>query len=846
MHNSDSRSFSQLVSELQITAEEVASLAKNSASEREIFNEFATLLDKLTLVLDDINHNNNLTDTPTVRKAVESFKEELKRGKALIQGSNSRSPIKHIEDITQDIGRSLGLVLFASHDLQVDIKAKIGALHRELMNARFNASRSPSLSVDSIFASESESDKGTEAEKETKMVNEIQEVNEIEEERISISMDDVALQLKYGNGEEFKLALLGLYDIKSGLINKEWIDEEEIIPILFNRLGSRNPNNQLTVVQILRSLAWRNAENKEKMADAGYLSVLVKCLTRGVEERREAVGLLLDISDIPAVRRRLGRIHGCIVMLVTMINGDDPAASYDAGKLLNSLSSNTQNALHMAEAGYFKPLVHYLKKGSDMCKILMATALSRMELTDQSLASLGGNGAIEALVKMFKAGKLEAKLSALSALQNLSKLPDNILRLISSGIVVPLLQLLFSVTSVLMTLREPASVILARIAQSESILVNQDVAQQMLSLLNLSNPLIQYHLLQALNSICVHSSASKVRRKMKENGAIQLLLPFLHDNNTKIRTVALNLLCNLSKDLTGELTEQIGEKHLNVIVNIIATTTSESEKAAAVGILSNLPISDKQATDILYKANLLPLLISIMNSLSANSTATKCWIAESVAGVLIRFTVPSEKKLQLQSVEHGAIPVLVNLLSSGSIVAKCRAATSLAQLSQNSLSLAKSRKDRWLCVSRSAHPFCEVHEAYCFGRNTICLVEAGALSPLLQILEGDKREADEAVLNALATLLQDEIWENGSTCIAKMSGVQAIAKVLDSRNIKAQEKALWMLERIFRVEEHRVQYGETAHSVLIDLAQNGDPRLRPTVAKLLAQLEFLQNQSSYF
>ncbi|GAA0167481.1 hypothetical protein LIER_22407 [Lithospermum erythrorhizon] len=29
----------------------------------------------------------------------------------------------------------------------------------------------------------------------------------------------------------------------------------------------------------------------------------------------------------------------------------------------------------MAEAGYFKPLVHYLKEGSDMSKILMATAI---------------------------------------------------------------------------------------------------------------------------------------------------------------------------------------------------------------------------------------------------------------------------------------------------------------------------------------------------------------------------------------------------------------------------------------------------------------------------------------
>ena len=64
-----------------------------------------------------------------------------------------------------------------------------------------------------------------------------------------------------------------------------------------------------------------------------------------------------------------------------------------------------------------------------MSKILMATAISRMELRDQTRASIGEDGAIPPLVKMFKEGKLEAKLSSLSALQNLSTLKENTKRL---------------------------------------------------------------------------------------------------------------------------------------------------------------------------------------------------------------------------------------------------------------------------------------------------------------------------------------------------------------------------------------------------------------------------------
>lgn len=102
------------------------------------------------------------------------------------------------------------------------------------------------------------------------------------------------------------------------------------------------------------------------MADVGLLSALVKSLVRDEEERKEAAALLLDLSGLQSVRRRLGRIQGCIVMLVALLNGDDAVASHHAGKLLNALSSNTQNALHMAEAGYFKPLVQYLKEGDSV------------------------------------------------------------------------------------------------------------------------------------------------------------------------------------------------------------------------------------------------------------------------------------------------------------------------------------------------------------------------------------------------------------------------------------------------------------------------------------------------
>lgn len=824
---------------LSVIVPDADEASSSVTKDSETLSELSHSTRKLGVILNEFKEN-KIMETSPIRKAVDSLETELQRAKALVASPlYSSSPNKRIEEITENLGRSIGLVLFASHDVSLTGKEKLETLRREMMSvAQFSAASSDSKSdfLDDVETEENEEDD----EEEENVVGEIVE----EEKVVSCStVEDIVLYLKCGDDEQLKLALFALDTlIKDHKATNEWIDSEGIVPILFNRLTSAKPLNRLSIIQNLRSLVAQNDGIKSKMTEVEYLSALVKSLTREEEEQKEAVSLLSSLSDVSDVRRRIGRIQGCIVMLVAIFNGEDQTASQDAGRLLAASSSNTQNALHMAEAGYFKPLIKYLTEGSDMSKILMATAISRMELRDQTMASIGEDGAIPPLVKMFKEGKLESKLSSLSALQNLSTLKENTRRLINSGIVPSLLQLMFSVTSVLMTLREPASAILARIAKSDSMLVNHGIALQMFSLLNLSSPIIQHHLLEALNSIASHSTASKVRRKMKENGSIQLLLPFLDQTNPKTRTGAFNLIYTLSKELSDELTEQLGETHLIIIVNILSSSTSESEKATAAGILSNLPVNDKKATEILKKANLLPVLVSICSK----QTTLSSHLFENIAGILIRFTITSDVKLQLYSAENKVIPVLIKLLSEGSIVSKSRAAISLAQLSRNSLNLRRAKMSRWLCVPPSVESFCEVHNGYCFVKSSFCLVKAGGVPLLIQVLKGNEREGDENVLDALSNLLQEEIWENGCGFIEKLGGIEAVIKVMELGSLKTKEKAVWILERVFRVEEYRVKYGESAQVVLIDVAQNGDLQLKPIVAKLLAQLELLQVQSSYF
>lgn len=236
-----------------------------------------------------------------------------------------------------------------------------------------------------------------------------------------------------------------------------------------------------------------------------------------------------------------------------------------------------------------------------MTKILMASALSRMGLTDQSKATLAEQGAIPPLVKMISVGKLEAKNAALGALENLSTLSENREPMIQAGVIPPLLQLLFSVTSVSMNLKVLAASTLANLAMASTtaeteidnngnILESDETIFQLLSLLNLVGPTIQGHLLRALLGMSSLPSASEVRGKMREGGAIQLLLPFCEVPENEVRIYALKLLNCLSCEGAGkELAENLGTTYIKALLRLLGDSLGDDERAAAVGIIGNLP-----------------------------------------------------------------------------------------------------------------------------------------------------------------------------------------------------------------------------------------------------------------
>lgn len=685
-------------------------------------------------------------------------------------------------------------------------------------------------------------------------------IEEWKERNTYISISATTQKLQGDDDEDIASALRELHRLSEEKpIHRDWIRAEGLIPVTVRLLSSNKPSIRKMTLATLCSLA-DNHVNKEKIADAGAIHHTVRSLARVVGEGRLAVALLLELSKDPKVCEQIGKAQGCILLLVTMSNSGNQPAAEDARLLLSNLSSNNQNVVQMAEANHFKPLAQQLGEGSERTKILMASALARMSLTDQSKVTIAMEGVIPHLVKMISLGKLEAKTAALGALQSLSTHPGNRDLMIGAGVIPPLLQLLFSVTSVMMNLKEQAAATLANLATASlsgsgadacsGILDSDETICQLLSLLNLAGPVIQGQLLRALHGMASPPTAGPVRAKMRDGGAIQLLLPFCEVNDVDVRANAVKLLYKLSEDGIGrELAEHFGQTYINALAKLLSSHRDD-ERAAVAGIIGNLPEHDTRLTEMLLQADALSDIVELLkfDGSQTSSRHFRGQLMENAARALIRFTVPSDTRLQELTAQRDAIRLLVQVLGTGSPVAKKQAAIVLSQFSENStkLSAPVANSEGCWCFLFTAVAGCRVHRGRCSVTTSFCLIEAGAVSPLVQVLDERDTEAHEAVLTALATLLTDDIWEKGVQAIADADGLRVIVRSLTTGTASSKEKAAWMIERVFRIEKYRVEFGTQAQMPLIDLTQKGTPATKSLAAKGLAHLKLLHNQSSYF
>ncbi|KAF4384514.1 hypothetical protein F8388_003821 [Cannabis sativa] len=640
--------------------------------------------------------------------------------------------------------------------------------------------------------------------------------------------------------------------------HREWVILENYIPILIQLLGAKNREIRKRVLIILCILAKDSDDAKERtIIVESAIENIVRSLGRRPEERKLAVALLLELSKCNSARECIGKVQGCILLLVTMSNGDDNQSARDAEELLAILSFCDQNVIQMAKANYFKHFLDRLSTGPEDVKKKMAMNLAEMELTEHNKESLFEGGVLHPLLGLVLHDDIDMKRVAIRALRNLSSLPKNGLQMIREHAERPLLGLLFSRNMSHSSLQELIAATIMNLATSTvsqdsnqppvSFLESDEDISTLFSLVSFTGPNVQIDIIRTFHILCQSRSSTNIKAKLIEFSALPVLVQLCENNNLKLRANSINLFCCLADGVDEAIIlEHVNQKFIETVIQIIKSSDDNDEIASAIGIISTLP-EIPGINQWIFDAGALPLIIRKLKNGQQNGPF-KNQLIENAVGAICRFTVSTRLEWQQRTAEAGIITELVHLLESGTGLTKQRAAIALSRFSESSSRLSRplpKSKGIW-CFAPPPETGCPVHRGICGVVSTFCLVEADAVIPLVRILSEPDPGACEASLDALLTLIEGEKLQNGSKVLDNLNAIQPIIKLLSSPSPRLQEKTLSALERIFRQIEFKQKYGGFAQMPLVDLTQRGNGSVKSLAARILAHLNVLHDQSSYF
>lgn len=413
----------------------------------------------------------------------------------------------------------------------------------------------------------------------------------------------------------------------------------------------------------------------------------------------------------------------------------------------------------------------------------MVRELVSMKLDDEKIKLLGEGGLIPPLLEM-ASGSIESKEVSLNALVQLSNFHHN-KRLIAAAGGVPLvLNLLFSSPVI--------SVLIARCAETlanlssdgdgtrflvdemgnplglEPVITNLLAFQQNLNSLDT----IRRPALRALLGIC-QSEAGLVKSAVLSASGVSVVLALLDDSNQEIRELAINLLFLFSQhEPEGVVEYLLRPRRLEALMGFLENCDKGDVQMAAAGLLANLPKSETSLTEKLIELGGLKAIVEIVRTGMMEAK-------ENALSALFRFTDPTNLNSQRTVAELGALPLLTGLLKVDSVTASARAAALLGDLSMRSQELSNMhRKKSCFCFPRARGSVCAAHGGSCSTNTTFCLLEAGALPGLVQLLQDKVHATAYEAIQTLSTLVREDSPQRGTLVLHENEAIGPTIEVL--------------------------------------------------------------------
>lgn len=668
--------------------------------------------------------------------------------------------------------------------------------------------------------------------------------------------------------------------------NKNIVRNEEIIPNITAMLKNTSRKVRCKALETLRIVAEDDNSNKEIIAGGDTIRTLVKFLSHDhSQEIEEAVYLLYELSKHEVLCERIGGVSGAILILIGMSSSHSEhiLTVERAEKTLDNLEKCENNVKQMAESGRLRPLLTLILEGSPETQLSMASYLGELVLSNDVkvfVAQTAGS----ALVNIMQRGSIEARESALKALNQISSYEPSAKILIQADILPPLVKDLFSVGSkqLPMRLKEVSANILANVVQSgtdfrsipldhnNQTLVSEEIVHSLLHLISNTGPSIACKLLQVLVGLTTSpSTVNDIVSAIISSGATISLIQFVEAPQRDLLVASIKLLNNISPYMGQELSDSLraNSGQLSSLVRVISEDNGISEEqAAAVNLLAVLPERDSVLTKRLLSEGAFDMIMSKLSKIRHGSTRGGRFVnpyLEGLVRVLSRITYILEDEPDTVSIaqDYNLALVFAGLLQMNGMdkvqMFSCMALENLFEQSKRLTRVPEPQEPAY-CISifpcfakqQVVNGLCRLHNGFCSIKESFCILEGKVVEKLVACLDHANEKVVEASLAALCTLMEDGVdIEQGVFVLCEAEGIKPVIVVLlENRTEVLRSRAVWAIERILRTEEIAltISSDQNVGAALVEAYRHSDYRTKQIAERALRHVDRLPNFSGIY
>lgn len=600
------------------------------------------------------------------------------------------------------------------------------------------------------------------------------------------------------------------------------------------------------IYSILFSISVLGDEYKASIIGAGAVPVLLRILQRNPAVNGGPVQLLWELSKSESGRVAILAEKASVVIVASAFNLCTYDQKLQAEKLLYNLCEHEKSAIiQAATSGLFGPLVRRLASGDEALQLEMVETICTLDLNEQGICSLVDCGVVPPLLNLLQYGKSECKLQAAKALKLLSNSNTNKGVMTKSGTLPVLIKLLSSQVPDLALLILETLANLATDKQSAAQIEHEGVVSRLIEMLKFEDVVMHENALRTLD--CIAKDSHTVRQWIADLKVVPRLYSLIQNEklSSSCRVNILNLISYLAEDRITRQAIVTPRNMVSFLVGILKENQgSPDEIEAVLAILSVMAKTDEGKHSMVLEASLLQISVDCLKS-------DRPKIKECAVKILSKLTDPNlvDTNVQLNLARLGMIPLMIDALKSGSERAKQYAAVTLGHLSLRTPSLTEKQSviKKFLAkLGFSRYKICKVHAGKCSSKGTLCLVESEAIPHLIYLIkDGHHRSAHQAIQALLTLVKNKKDMDKAIDYLVRNDIVVSLVQII-GKNENSTEKAVMMLERIFKCKKYRVpRFAELAKAALYTTMATGKTDARKAAATALMHLGMVPNTSTY-